>query len=219
MPLSKEFLVDFQETSFYHVTCKAIDGKKLFLNDDNRHYFLKRYQEFSAGFVDTYAFCLLDNHVHLLIKTNAEKQILTYLNELDTEKQTSTYKKFLQQKCNFHELIEQQFNRLFIAYSLAFNKMNKIKGHLFNCPFKRIEVKDNAHLTQLFVYIHANIMKHGISKDFINYKWSSYHAIISNQPTHIQREEVLNWFGGKDRFILAHQEMAAFYYEHSLGGE
>ena len=95
--------------------------------------------------------------------------------------------------------------------------MNKIKGHLFNRPFKRLEVKDNAHLTQLFVYIHANSMKHGITKDFINYKWSSYQAILSNHPTNIKREEVLNWFGGKDRFITAQHEMAEFYYNHPLG--
>ena len=97
--------------------------------------------------------------------------------------------------------------------------MNKIKGHLFNRPFKRIEVKDNAHLTQLFIYIHANIIKHGLSKDFIYYKWSSYLAILSSQPTHIKREEVLDWFGGKEKFILAHREMAKFYYDHPLGGE
>jgi putative transposase len=215
----KQLLAEFQETSFYHIICKAIDGKKLFLNDDNRQYFFKRYQDFSSGFIDTYAFCLLDNHVHLLIKTNSEKAILAHINQLDKEKTTSTYKRFIQQECSFHELIEQQLNRFFISYCLSFNKVNNIKGHLFNRPFKRIEIKDNSHLTQLFIYIHANAMKHGIIKDFTTHKWSSYQAIISDKPTHIKREEVLEWFGGRERFITAHIEMSDYFYDHPLGGE
>ena len=115
MPLLKVYLATFQETCFYHITCKAIDGKKMFLHDENRRYFLQRYQEFSDGFIDTYAFCLLDNHVHLLIKTRSEQQILAQLNQLDILKQTSTHKRFIHQQCTFHELIEQQLNRLFIA--------------------------------------------------------------------------------------------------------
>jgi hypothetical protein len=157
--------------------------------------------------------------VHLLVKTLPEQKILAHLSLTDTAMQTSTHKRFINQECSFHELTEQQFNRLFIAYSLSFNKVNKIKGHLFNRPFKRIEVKDNSQLTQLFIYIHANIMKHGISSSFTNYKWSSYQAIISDLPTNIQRKEVLEWFGGKERFILIHQEMTAFYYDHPLSGE
>jgi hypothetical protein len=125
----------------------------------------------------------------------------------------------MQENCSFHELIEQQFNRLFIAYTLAFNRKNAISGHLFNRPFKRIEVTDNNHLTQLFVYIHANTVRHGISKDFSHHKWSSYQAIISTQPTHIKRQEVLDWFRGREQFITAHKEMSKFYLEHDLGGE
>ena len=217
MPLSKQLLATFEECNFYHIICKAIDEKKSFLTDDNRHYFLKRYQEFSTGFVDTYAFCLLNNHVHLLIKTTSEKEIIFNLNQ--TEKQTATHKRFLHKECSFHELIEQQFNRLFIAYSLSFNKMNRIKGHLFNRPFRRIVVKDNAHLTQLLIYIHANAKKHGILNDFTTFRWSSYQAIISDRPTHVQRQQVLDWFGGRERFIVSHQEMAEFYYKHLLEGE
>jgi REP element-mobilizing transposase RayT len=217
MPPSKQLHATFHESAFYHIICKSIDGKKLFLNDENRHYFLKRYLEFSTGFVESYAFCLLNNHVHLLIKTNSESEIIAHLNQ--TVIHTATHKRFLNKACGFHELIEQQFNRLFIAYSLSFNKMNNIKGHLFNRPFKRIAIRDNAHFTQLLVYIHANTMKHGILKDFTNYRWSSYRAIITDQPTHIQRQQVLDWFGGRERFIVSHKEMADFYYNHPLSGE
>lgn len=219
MPPPKHLLAKFQEISFYHVICKSIGEKRLFLNDENKRYFLERYQQLLGNFVDTYTYCLLDNHVHWLIKTNPEKDIHLFLTNLPSAELTTTHKKFLQQTCSFHELIEQQFNRLFIAYSLSFNKRNNISGHLFNRPFKRIKIKDNGHLTQLFVYIHANVMKHGIATDFTAHRWSSYQAIISKQPTHIKRLEVLEWFGGREQFITAHREMADFYYGHEFSGE
>jgi REP element-mobilizing transposase RayT len=219
MPPSKQFLAKFEETNFYHVICKAIDGKTLFKDEENKRYFLERYLDFSNEFFDTYAYSLLDNHVHFLIKTKSQLELKIYLNQLEINQRTSTFKRFIEDKCSFHELIEQQFNRLFISYSLSFNLRCKTSGPLFNRPFKRVEVADNAHLTQLYVYIHANIMKHGLSNDYENYKWSSYRAIISDKPTNILREEVLKWFGGKERFIQAHKDLSEFYYNHPLGGE
>ncbi len=219
MPIAIHLLSSFQEQSFYHVVCKSISGKQLFLSDENKRYFLERYQQLSGDYVDTYAYCLLDNHVHWLIKVKPEMGIYDYLSNIDVKELTITHKKFLQQECLFHELIEQQFNRLFIAYSLAFNKKYDLKGHLFHRPFKRIEIADNTHLTQLFVYIHANPLKHGITKDFTIFKWSSYQSILSNLPTNIKRKEVLDWFGGRDQFIKAHKEMSEYFYEHDLNGE
>lgn len=172
-----------------------------------------------GDFADTYAYTLLDNHAHWVIKSKQGNEIAVSLKEMPPNELTSTHKKFLAGECAFHELVEQQFNRLFIGYSLALNKRNNTKGHLFYRPFKRIEVKDNSHLTQLFVYVHANVMKHGLLKDFTRHKWSSYRAIIADKPTHIKREEVLEWFGGRERFIIAHNEMSGYFYDHPLGGE
>jgi putative transposase len=219
MPLSQQYLASIEASSFYHIICRAIEGKKLFQNDDNRIYFLNKYQELSGSFVDTYAYSLLDNHVHWLVKSKPQDEIFSMLTGMPQNELTATHKKFISQQCSFHELIEQQFNRLFIGYALALNKQQNTKGHLFNRPFKRIEVKDNNHLTQLFVYIHANVMKHGLMKDFTQHKWSSYRAIISAKPTHVKREEVLEWFGGSERFITAHKEMSDYFYDHPLGGE
>jgi putative transposase len=37
-----------------------------------------------------------------------------------------------------------------------------------------------------------------------DYKWSSYHSIISDKPTKLERETVLDWFGSKEEFIDFH---------------
>lgn len=45
----------------------------------------------------------------------------------------------------------------------------------------------------------------GLVDDFRDWPWSSYKAIIADQPTKINRAEVLDWFGGRREFIDAHR--------------
>ena len=74
---------------------------------------------------------------------------------------------------------------------MAFNKENNRNGSLFVHPFRRVEVAEESHFTQLIIYHHANVLKHLGQKNFQNYKWSSYNSILSDRPTHLKREEVL----------------------------
>ena len=98
---------------------------------------------------------------------------------------------------NFEQAIEFQWKDFFISYSMAYNKQNKREGSLFLSPFRRISVKGDNYFTRLVIYHHANRIKHGISKEFETYPWSSYLSILSNKPTMLKRTEVLDWFGGK----------------------
>jgi len=216
MPIPKILLAQFCENNFFHVFCKSIDERKLFTNNDNRALFLQRFNYFLTPFVNTYGYSLLPNHAHFLIKPNSTKSIINFLNECDPDLLTHTHRKFIEsdQITTYHELIEQKFNRFFISYALKYNIQQKQKGHLFLRPFKRKPVNDDLHLTQLMIYIHANPVKHKIIKDLTYYKWSSYQALLSDSPTHLCREEVLNWFGGKENFIRVHHEQTLHYYNH-----
>ncbi len=62
------------------------------------------------------------------------------------------------------------------------------------------------YLARLVVYIHWNPQKHGFITDFRDYPYSSYAACTSNEFTHVKRDVVLDWFGGKEGFIAAHRE-------------
>jgi putative transposase len=79
---------------------------------------------------------------------------------------------------------------------MAFNKQHYRTGNLFQRPFKRIEVNKESYFTQAIIYIHANALKHKLVKDFATYEWSSYQSIISDKPTLLQKQEVIEWFGG-----------------------
>jgi putative transposase len=66
----------------------------------------------------------------------------------------------------------------------------------------------------LIAYIHQNPQKHGFVDDFRVWPYSSYHAILSEKPTHLKREEVLTWFAGPTAFQVSHQQQVS---EHRLG--
>ena len=48
-------------------------------------------------------------------------------------------------------------------------------------------------------------MVNGFVKDFREWPYSSYHALLSDKPTHLQREQVLEWFNGRLDSDAVHQ--------------
>ena len=213
MPTPSYLVEQIQPEFLYHIICKSVGDQLLFKHEENKLFFLRKYAFYLSPFVDTLAYNLLDNHVHWIIRPKSVVDVKLALSRILNKELTNTHKRFLDGSVGFHELIEQQFNRMHIGYALAFNKRNNRKGHLFNTPFKRIEIKDNFHLTQAIVYVHANAQHHKIIKDFKEWKWSSYHSFLSTLPTLLCRNEVLEWFGGKDIFENMHIEMANHLYD------
>ncbi|MEP7230782.1 MAG: hypothetical protein ABI691_11050 [Ginsengibacter sp.] len=183
MPIPSKYLVDFEEEEIFHVYNRTNNNEKLFLNDENRYFFLRRYKEILSPFMETYCWSLLTNHFHLLIRVKKESSIISFLRSKANKEITITEKKFLDKKVSLSELIEQEFKRFFQSYALAYNKMHNRKGNLFYKPFKRIRIEKDSQFTMTMVYIHANPMKHGMVKDFTVYTWSSWQSIISSQPT------------------------------------
>ena len=101
----------------------------------------------------------------------------------------------------------QAFSNLFNAYTKAFNKTYGRTGTLFERPFHRREVTSEGYALRLVTYIHQNPQKHGFVDDFRDWPYTSYAAILSQHPTHIQREAVLEWFQGAENFEAEHQQV------------
>jgi len=219
MPINERYLTQFTENTFLHITCKAIGNVYLFRNDDNRRYFLKKYAEYSNGYLQTYSYILLGNHVHWLVKTVSEESLFNFIDILPQKDQKSHQKKYLKNEISFEEAVEFQLKDFFISYAMSYNKMYNRSGALFLNPFRRVKVKDESHFTQIIIYQHANVMKHGILNDFETYFWSSYIALLSDKPTVLKREEVLHWFGGREGFIRLHRAMSEYYYSHPIAIE
>ena len=100
--------------------------------------------------------------------------------------------------------VSQQFRNFFSTYTKAINNAYNHTGSLFEKPFKRKLVDDERYFTTLIAYIHRNPQTHGFVDDFREWPWSSYHALLAEKPTQVQREAVLEWFGNRIALADAH---------------
>ncbi|MBY0434311.1 MAG: hypothetical protein K2U26_09395 [Cyclobacteriaceae bacterium] len=219
MPIPKKYQADFCEHGIYHVFNRTNNKEKLFLTNENHLFFLRKYDEYVSPYLETYAWCLLPNHFHLVVKVKPINEINTYLSTSDTKLVTLTEKKFQKGEIFLSELIEHSFKRFFQSYALAFNKVYKRSGNLFYKPFKRIEINKESYFTQAIIYVHANAVRHGLVKDLVNWRWSSWHSYLTESPTKLQRQEVLEWFGGREQFIKLHEEMTSYYNDSQISIE
>ena len=177
---------------YYHIFNRGNGGKRIFREKRNYRFFMERYARYVEPIAYTYAYCLLKNHFHFLIRTKTPEE---QEERLETLKVSETFRVLSP---------SSQFSKLFSSYAKAFNKAYGRTGSLFERPFRRIEVDADTYFTQLVAYIHQNPERHGLVADFRDWPFSSYQAIVSPRPTRVQRDEVLSWFGGRDNFVDFH---------------
>jgi len=173
----------------YHIYNRANGAERLFVQDENYHFFLKKYKQHIYRVADTFCYCLMPNHFHFLARIKSERELI----------------KTFKVSENLEGLISKQFSNFFNAYSKAFNKQQNRKGNLFMHTFKRKRITDENYLRKLVHYIHYNPVEAGLVSKPQEWKYSSYNAILSNRPSIILKEEVIEWFGDLENFIYCHR--------------
>jgi putative transposase len=186
-------LAPLQPGHYYHIYNRGNNREDLFREERNYRYFLKLYAHHILPVADTYAYCLLRNHFHLLTRIKTEE-------ELKAE-QILPASKLVDFKPS------QYFSNLFNAYTKAINKAYERTGSLFEERFGRIEVTTDAYFVNLIFYIHFNPQKHGFVKDFRDWPWSSYSALRGTGNTQLNRADALGWFGSDKQFEEFHRGM------------
>lgn len=180
--------ISLEAAAIYHVYNRGTNGENIFREERNYAYFLKLYGHYVAPTVDTFAYCLMKNHFHLLIRVKPTQTSGTPQKVDSSETPT----------------ISTAFKVFFNTYAKAFNKAYGRTGSLLEHPYRRKLVDSEAYLTRLVTYIHHNPQKHGFVDDYREWPYSSYRAILSSQQTQIARDEALAWFGSRESFVEAH---------------
>ena len=176
--------VQFAPESYFHIYNRGTEKREIFIDDSDYQRFLillylcnnvspvsirdllDKGLTFREMFnierkqilVDIGAYCLMNNHIHLLVRTKQENDVSRFM------------------------------QKLFTGYTMYFNKKYERTGSLFESTFKAILADKDEYLKYLFAYIHLNPVKlieadwktkgiKNISKarKFLeNYQWSSY---------------------------------------------
>jgi len=178
---------------YYHIYNRGNNGENLFPEERNYPYFLQLYIRYLLPVADTYAYCLMKNHFHLLVR----------LREI--------------QDCQSSSLLySQSFSNLFSTYTKTINKTYHRTGSLFEKPFKRLLVDSDSYLVHLVSYIHRNPQKHGFTNDFRTYPHSSYHTIQQQKRSRLESQQVLEWFGNLQSFENYHWQSDELVIRHLI---
>lgn len=103
------------------------------------------------------AYCIMDNHAHILIQADRIKDIETWM-----------------KKSN-------------VSYAIYYNKINNRVGYVFRNRYKAQPIKNEKHLYLCIDYIHNNPVKAKICKSKEKYIFSSYTQIYQGNQIKLQK--------------------------------
>lgn len=199
--MKENFYPALVENEFYHIYNRGNNRETIFYNHENYLYFLRKFDEYLSPYIETYAYCLLPNHFHLLVRVKSSEDVVTAVERIPS---LSRYRQGGMESL-VSSIISEQFRRFFISYSQSINKQESRVGSLFQKNFKRKHIDSESYFTSVVHYIHANPQLHGICEDYKLYPHSSYGRILIDKPTKLMKNEILEWFGGKEGFLKFHE--------------
>ena len=144
----------------YHVLNRGNNRQVIFAEEsDYQHYLdiLKKYKE-KFNF-KIFAYCLMTNHIHLLIKTSA------------------------------NGTISEIMKAITIAHTRHYHHKYNASGHIWQGRFKSPIVSDDEYLLTLMRYIEQNPFRAGIINQPEKYPFSSYKANIKIEKDSIVDKE------------------------------
>jgi REP element-mobilizing transposase RayT len=156
---------------FYHIYNRGNNRENLFKEEINYNYFLLLLQKHLLPIAEIFSYCLLKNHFHLLVRVN----------------ETTEDRDF-----------PQAFSNMCNAYTKAINKKYERTGSLFENRYRRRKISDENDLRNVILYINLNPVYHRFIRNIYEYKHSSLPILLSYKKTFIKRDEVLNFFDGRD---------------------
>ena len=117
----------FTPNEIYHVYNRGNDSQKIFFNDDNYVFFLKKIRKEWGKYCEILTYCLMPNHFHFMIVPTEEACENIYLGAKlsDLQNLSSTIGKTLS------------------SYTKAINIQNQTKGNLFQKKTKAKNLNEN----------------------------------------------------------------------------
>ncbi|MDW5299404.1 MAG: transposase [Sedimentibacter sp.] len=164
-------------TGIYHIMIRGINKEQIFNRAVHKNKVIEIIKNIREDIeFDVIAYCVMDNHLHLLIKADEDK-------------------------------LETLMKKLNIKYAMYYNKIEKRYGHVFQDRFKSEAVENDKYFLGALRYIHNNPVKAAITKNIMDYSWSSakdYINLHSEIITDKYLNEISGLFTNKNEFVTFH---------------
>jgi len=174
---------------YYHLYNRGNNKENIFIEEKNYNYFLEKMKKYLLPIADIYAYCLLKNHFHIVLRIKDKEKL----------------------PVEFKEKVHLPFSNLFNSYAKSINTAYNRTGSLFQEHLQRNRIENEEYLKHLIVYVHLNPVKHQFTESFETYLHSSYRSYLSNKKTSIDRDFTLELFGGLENFKFYHDERRLIY--------
>lgn len=135
-------------TMYYHVMVQGINKMYIFDTPEDIKHYIKIMYELKKDYpLDIKAYCVMNNHVHMLIKTEKSENLSKFMQRLNTK------------------------------YGIYYNKKYDRVGFVFRNRFKSQGIYNESHLYHCINYIYDNPVKAGICEKPEDYPYSNYKKI------------------------------------------
>ena len=196
----------------YHIYNRTVDGLTLFQSEVDFNVFLKKYIKYFQPYFSTYAYCLIPNHFHFIIKVNSEEQLLSA-----AEKDNSTSaQKLINRDSSVSEFFSDLFKRFFSSVAKRHNNKYNHNGAVFSERVKRVWIENDDRLRYLIAYVHHNPIHHHLKYSYGDWVYSSYLAFFSEKPSALDRATVIKLYGRSDRFLEFHKAFQVMKLEEEI---
>ncbi|MGB2787366.1 MAG: transposase [Candidatus Saccharimonadaceae bacterium] len=139
---TRNAIKQYETDAYYHIYTRGVNKDLVFIDDLDKAYFLSLFKRYLSGErtissarvvykdysgeLELLSYCLMDNHIHILV----------YQTEMDA--------------------IARFMRSLMTSYSMYFNKRHGRVGHVFQSRYLARRIDSDAYLHHISRYIHRN---------------------------------------------------------------
>jgi REP element-mobilizing transposase RayT len=200
--MSKQEIL-FEPDQVYHVYNHANGNENLFEHKDHYLLFLNTFFEKCSDTFKTYAFVLMPNHFHLVVKVRGAN--IPLINENIHDK-NGIHNQSAYFEYEFSRSISQKFSNFLNSYVQKYNNRVNRKGSLFRQNTRRKLLDTDSYFKTAIKYVHFNPVKDGFCQDPKDWAYSSYRYFLNGDDFIIPINEVIKIYGGQKKFLNDHQE-------------
>jgi REP element-mobilizing transposase RayT len=193
---------------FYHCISRVVDRRRVLGSEEKEKFraLMRVYERFSGCRVTAY--CLMDNHIHLLLEVPpmaagglSDRELLDRLSALygkasalvaDVARELAEARQRVAQGLAGEDLVGRIHARytyrmhdlgefmkaLLQRYTQWHNRRHQRSGRLWEDRFKSVIVEDGVAARTMAAYIDLNPVRAGMVEDPAGYRWSSYGEAI-----------------------------------------